>query len=73
MPRLHGCALTVQRRGEVSRQEAVEHLLNAAFKELQHDTGPLDVEYVHQRAVLSSEFHRILRAFASDAAGESRG
>lgn len=51
----------------MSRQEAVQRLLDAAFKELQHDTGPLDAEWVHQRTVLSTEFHRILKSFASDA------
>lgn len=40
--------------------EVVEKLVDAAFRELQHDTGPLDQEYRHQRRVLTNEFARIL-------------
>jgi hypothetical protein len=49
----------------MSRQEAVQRLLDAAFRELQHDTGPQDPEYVHQRAQLAKEFNRILSGFQS--------
>lgn len=40
----------------------VEKLLDAAFRSLQHDTGPQDKEYVYQRKVLGDEFQKILNA-----------
>lgn len=39
----------------------VEKLLDAAFHELQHDTGPHNTEYVYQRNNLKAAFKRILR------------
>lgn len=39
----------------------VDELLDAAFRELQHDTGPNGIEYQHQRTVLRAEFMRILK------------
>lgn len=39
----------------------VEQLVDAAFHELQHDTGPQDREYVHGRRSLVNAFARILR------------
>jgi len=38
----------------------VEALLDAAFRQLQHDTGEHDVEYRFQRDMLKKEFKRIL-------------
>jgi len=40
--------------------QAVEKLLDAAFRQLQHDTGPSDPEWVFQRKVLGDEFRKIL-------------
>lgn len=48
-------------RDRVDRRIRVEKLLDAAFRELQHDTGPQDIEYVAQRKSLKAEFNRILR------------
>lgn len=45
----------------------LEELLDAAFRQLQHDTGPQDVEYVHQRRVLRDEFAKILMLRAQPA------
>ena len=39
----------------------VESLLDAAFNNLQHDTGPQDKEYVFLRDVLGQQFKQILR------------
>lgn len=39
----------------------VESLLDAAFSELQHDTGETDPEWVYQRNLLGKKFTRILK------------
>ena len=39
----------------------IEKLLDAAFHELQHDTGPSDPEYVYQRNLLKKKFTEIMR------------
>ncbi len=43
------------------KSSQIEQLLDAAFAQLQHDTGPQDPEYVFQRQYLHKEFLRILR------------
>lgn len=40
----------------------IDSLLDAAFSELQHDTGPQDKEYVYQRGVLEEKFRSLLAA-----------
>jgi len=45
-------------------ERKVEALLDAAFRQLQHDTGEHDIEYRFQREVLKKEFKRILRSNA---------
>jgi hypothetical protein len=45
-------------------ERKIEALLDAAFRELQHDTGETDSEYIYQRKVLKTEFRRILRSNA---------
>jgi hypothetical protein len=42
------------------RERLVERLLEAAFHELQHDTGPSDPEYVYQRKLLKKKFTEIM-------------
>lgn len=49
---------SVQRRGSAA---LVEKLLDAAFHELQHDTGEHDPEWRYQREKLKAAFNRILR------------
>ena len=44
----------------------VEKLLDAAFHELQHDTGPQDPEWVSQRKNLKAAFKRVLRVRHND-------
>lgn len=48
----------------MTEQRMVDALLDAAFRMLQHDTGPQDKEYLFQRKVLSEAFNRVLRAAA---------
>ena len=38
----------------------IEALIDAAFHELQHDTGPADPEWVWQRNLLEKKFKSIL-------------
>jgi hypothetical protein len=38
----------------------IDELLTAAFRELQHDSGPGDIEYRHQHALLRDKFRKIL-------------
>jgi len=40
----------------------IEKLLDAAFRELQHDTGPSDTEYVYQRNLLKKKFIEIMES-----------
>lgn len=48
----------------------IDRLLDAAFHELQHDTGPQDKEYVHQRSVLAKRFKALLAERATNSAGQ---
>lgn len=48
-------------------------LLDAAFSELQHDTGPQDVEWRLQRKNLTETFGRILRSHNSAHAKKVKG
>lgn len=42
------------------KAETIEKLLDAAFAEFQHDTGPQDKEWVSQRSMLRGRFVAIL-------------
>ena len=42
------------------RETQIEQLLDAAFRELQHDTGPQDQEWLHSRRILKERFEIIL-------------
>lgn len=53
-------AITFDRPDAGLREALVERLLDMAFSELQHDTGPQDKEYVHSRGVLSKKFRAAL-------------
>lgn len=39
----------------------IETLLDAAFRELHHDVGPQDVEYVALRESLKKRFQKIIK------------
>jgi hypothetical protein len=41
--------------------ERIDALLDAAFSELQHDTGESNPEWHHQRANLAEKFRKVLR------------
>ncbi len=45
----------------VRRERLVNKLLDAAFHELQHDTGETNPEYVYQRNLLKEKFVKILK------------
>lgn len=47
-------------RAVARRERLVDALLDAAFRQLQHDTGPTNPEYIHQQECLKCEFAKIL-------------
>lgn len=54
----------IKRQNDAIVDRKIESLLEAAFHELQHDTGPSDPEYVYQRKLLKKKFAEIMKGAA---------